>query len=105
MQSRRDLIKKLFVFRLQTNRERRFGQVVAVGHHRVLSFAIGLGTSVGTLILPLLLENFGYTQANPLGVRQAFPVMAVFIFLGYFLFQKYRIGDTTEETRKNLGMQ
>lgn len=73
-------------------------------YYGTFSFAIGLGTSVGTLILPLLLENFGYTQANPLGVRLAFPVMAVFIFLGYLLFQKYRIGDTVDETRKNLGM-
>lgn len=73
-------------------------------YYGTFSFAIGLGTSVGTLILPLLLESFGYTQANPLGVRLAFPVMAVFIFVGYLLFQKYRIGDTTEETRKNLGM-
>jgi Na+/melibiose symporter-like transporter len=73
-------------------------------YYGTFSFAIGLGTSVGTLILPLLLQTFGYTQANPLGVRLAFPVMAVFIFAGYFLFQKYRIGDTPEETKKNLGM-
>lgn len=73
-------------------------------YYGTFSFAIGLGTSVGTLILPLLLENFGYTQANPLGVRLAFPVMAVFIFLGLLIFQKYRIGDTLEETRKNLKM-
>jgi GPH family glycoside/pentoside/hexuronide:cation symporter len=73
-------------------------------YYGTFSFAIGLGTSVGTLILPLLLQTFGYTQTNPLGVRLAFPVMAVFIFLGYFLFQKYRIGDTPEETRKNLNM-
>jgi glycoside/pentoside/hexuronide:cation symporter, GPH family len=71
-------------------------------YYGTFSFAIGLGTSVGTLILPLLLENFGYTQANPLGVRLAFPVMAVFVFLGYLIFRKYRIGDTIEETRKNL---
>ena len=71
-------------------------------YYGTFSFAIGLGTSVGTLILPLLLENFGYTQSNPLGVRLAFPVMAVFIFIGYFIFKKYRIGDTLEETRKNL---
>jgi len=57
------------------------------------------------LILPLLLENFGYTQANPLGVRLAFPVMAIFIFVGYILFQKYRVGDTLEETRKNLNLE
>jgi GPH family glycoside/pentoside/hexuronide:cation symporter len=73
-------------------------------YYGTFSFAIGLGTAVGTLILPLLLQNFGYTQANPLGVRLAFPVMAVFIFIGYFIFQKYRIGDTLEETRKNLNM-
>jgi Na+/melibiose symporter-like transporter len=73
-------------------------------YYGTFSFAIGLGTSVGTLILPLLLQNFGYTQANPLGVRLAFPVMAVFIFIGYFLFQKYRVGDTVEETRKNLNL-
>lgn len=73
-------------------------------YYGTFSFAIGLGTSVGTLMLPLLLENFGYTRANPLGVRLAFPVMAVFIFVGYLLFQKYRIGDTVAETRKNLNM-
>ena len=74
-------------------------------YYGTFSFAIGLGTSVGTLILPLLLKNFGYTQANPLGVRLAFPSMAVFIFAGYIIFQKYRIGDTLEETRKNLNME
>lgn len=74
-------------------------------YYGTFSFAIGLGVSVGSLILPLLLENFGYTQANPLGVRLAFPAMAVFVFLGFVLFQKYRIGDTVEETRRNLGME
>ncbi len=69
------------------------------------SFAIGLGTAVGTLILPLLLENFGYTQANPFGVRLSFPVMAVFVFIGWFIFRSYRIGDTPEETRKNLNLE
>jgi len=73
-------------------------------YYGTFSFAIGLGTSVGTLILPVLLENFGYTQANPLGVRLAFPIMAVFVLIGYFIFQKYRIGDTLEETKKNLNM-
>lgn len=74
-------------------------------YYGTFSFAIGLGTSVGTLILPVLLENFGYTQANPLGVRLAFPIMAVFVLVGFFIFQKYRIGDTLEETKKNLNME
>jgi GPH family glycoside/pentoside/hexuronide:cation symporter len=73
-------------------------------YYGTFSFAIGLGTSVGTLILPLLLDTFGYTRANPLGVRMAFPVMAVFIFAGYFIFQKYRLGETLEETKKNMGL-
>ncbi len=73
-------------------------------YYGTFSFAIGLGTSVGTLILPLLLQTFGYTRANPLGVRLAYPVMAAFIFVGYFIFQKYRLGDTPEETRKNLNL-
>ena len=84
---------------LTTNRRR---EAIYYG---TFSFAIGLGTSVGTLILPMLLENFGYTQANPLGVRLSFPVMAVFVLVGYFIFQKYRIGDTLEETKKNLNME
>ena len=74
-------------------------------YYGTFSFAIGLGTSVGTLVLPLLLETFGYTRANPLGVRLAFPVMAVFIFVGFIIFQKYRIGDTLEETRQNLNLE
>jgi len=74
-------------------------------YYGTFSFAIGLGTSVGTLILPVLLENFGYTRANPLGVRLAFPIMAAFVIIGYFIFQKYRIGDTLEETKKNLNME
>lgn len=73
-------------------------------YYGTFSFAIGLGTAVGTLILPLLLENFGYTRANPLGVRLAFLAMAAFVFIGYFVFQKYRVGDTPEETRINLDM-
>jgi GPH family glycoside/pentoside/hexuronide:cation symporter len=52
-------------------------------YYGTFSFAIGLDTAVGTLILPLLLENFGFTRTNPLGVRLAFPVMAVFIFIGF----------------------
>lgn len=74
-------------------------------YYGTFSFAIGLGTAVGTLILPVLLENFGYTQANPMGVRLAFPVMAVFVFAGLLIFQKYQVGDTLEETRRNLRVE
>ena len=39
-------------------------------YYGTFSFAIGLGTAVGTLLLPVLLETFGYIQANPMGVRE-----------------------------------
>jgi GPH family glycoside/pentoside/hexuronide:cation symporter len=71
-------------------------------YYGTFSFALGLGISVGTLILPLLLNAFGYTRANPLGVRLAFPILALFMVIGYVIFQKYRLGDTPEETRKNM---
>ncbi len=74
-------------------------------YYGTFSFALGLGISVGTLILPLLLETFGYTKDNPLGVRIAFPVMALFMLIGYRIFQSYRLGDTPEETRRNLGIK
>ena len=50
------------------------------------------------------LKIFGYTKANPLGVRLAFLVMAVFVFAGFIIFRKYRVGDTLEETCKNLNL-
>ncbi len=73
-------------------------------YYGTFSFAIGLGSSVGAFILPQLLNIFGYTRENPLGVRVAFLVMALFVLIGYFIFQAYKLGDTPEETRKNLGL-
>jgi Na+/melibiose symporter-like transporter len=74
-------------------------------YYGTFSFAIGLGSSVGALVLPLLLNTFGYTRENPLGVRIGFLVMAAFVLIGYFIFQTYKLGDTPEETRKNLGLE
>jgi GPH family glycoside/pentoside/hexuronide:cation symporter len=73
-------------------------------YYGTFSFAIGLGSSVGALILPFLLDLFGYTHENPLGVRVAFLVMALFVLIGYIIFQSYKLGDTPEETRRNLKM-
>lgn len=70
-------------------------------YYGTFSFALGLGIAVGTLVLPLLLQ-LGYTSANPMGVRLAFPVMALFMLAGFVVFQGYRLGDTPEETRQKL---
>jgi hypothetical protein len=50
------------------------------------------------------LNTFGYTRANPTGVRIGFLVMAVFVLIGLIIFQGYRLGETPEETRKNMGL-
>jgi GPH family glycoside/pentoside/hexuronide:cation symporter len=82
--------------------EMRTGRRREAIYYGTFSFAVGLGTSVGTLILPLLLQTFGFTRANPLGVRMAFVAMAVFMVVGLAIFQWYRLGDTPEETRRNM---
>jgi GPH family glycoside/pentoside/hexuronide:cation symporter len=73
-------------------------------YYGTFSFAIGLGSSLSALVLPVVLKTFGYTHENPLGVRLAFPVMALFVLVGYLIFQKYRLGDTPEETRINMNL-
>lgn len=73
-------------------------------YYGTFSFANGLGISVGSLILPLLLENFGYTSANPLGVRVAFLVIGGVCLIGALIFRSYRLGDTPAETRRNLDL-
>jgi GPH family glycoside/pentoside/hexuronide:cation symporter len=73
-------------------------------YYGTFSFAIGLGSSLGALVLTPLLETFGYTRENPLGVRLAFLVMALFVVVGFLVFQKYRLGDTPEETRRLMDL-
>lgn len=73
-------------------------------YYGTFSFAIGLGSSFGSLVLSQILSFFGYTRDNPFGVRVAFLIMALFVLTGYFIFQKYRLGDSAEETQKNLGL-
>ena len=68
-------------------------------YYGTFSLGVGLGSSAGILVLPLLLDWFGYTKANPGGVRAAFLVMTVFVLVGYLLFRGYKLGETPEETR------
>jgi GPH family glycoside/pentoside/hexuronide:cation symporter len=73
-------------------------------YYGTFSFAAGLGPSIAALILPFFLEKYGYTAANPLGVRLVFLVIGVITLLGALVFSGYRLGDTPEETRKNLAI-
>ena len=73
-------------------------------YYGTFSFANGLGISVGTLILPQVLERFGYTTQNPLGVRIAFLVIGLAALIGALIFRRYRLGDSPAATRHNLGL-
>jgi glycoside/pentoside/hexuronide:cation symporter, GPH family len=73
-------------------------------YYGTFSLAAGIGPAVAALILPFILSQFGYTAANPLGVRVAWVVAGVCSLLGALTFIGYRLGDTPEQTRLNLGM-
>jgi GPH family glycoside/pentoside/hexuronide:cation symporter len=47
------------------------------------------GIGVSALILTLLLDVFGKTPAEPLGVTLAGPVAGVIAFIGFLVFLKY----------------
>ncbi|PKO14702.1 MAG: hypothetical protein CVU39_13310 [Chloroflexi bacterium HGW-Chloroflexi-10] len=69
------------------------------------SLALGLGIAFGTLILPQLLNLFGYTQENPMGVRIAFLVMSACVMVGFLIFRGYKLGETPKETKKTLKLK
>ena len=66
------------------------------------SLAVGIGPSIASIILPFLLDQFGYSVSNPLGIRLAFPVISILLLLGLLAFRRYNIGDSVEETKANL---
>jgi hypothetical protein len=51
-------------------------------YYGTFSQAAGIDPAVAALILPIILRRFGYTTANPLGVRLAWVVAGVCSFLG-----------------------
>lgn len=74
-------------------------------YYGAFSLAVEGGPTVSTLLLPLLYQNFGYTTANPLGVRMAYLVIGLLVACGLFFFRKYQLGDTPEEVQQYLAAQ
>ncbi|MEW6718705.1 MAG: MFS transporter [Chloroflexota bacterium] len=73
-------------------------------YYGTFSLAASVGPSLAALILPFVLDTFGYTATNPLGVRMAWLFAGAFSLLGALAFMGYKLGDTPEETRQNLGI-
>jgi GPH family glycoside/pentoside/hexuronide:cation symporter len=62
-------------------------------YYGAFSLAVEGGPSVSTLLLPVLYSSFGYTAANPLGVRLAYLVIGLLVMIGLFFFRRYQLGD------------
>jgi GPH family glycoside/pentoside/hexuronide:cation symporter len=73
-------------------------------YYGTFSLAAGIGPAIAALILPIILSQFGYTSANPLGVRVSWLVAGACSLLGALVFIGYKLGDTPEQTRLNLGL-
>lgn len=73
-------------------------------YYGTFSLAAGIGPALAALILPQILNKFGYTAANPLGVRLAWVVAGICSLIGALAFVRYRLGDTPAETRQNLAL-
>lgn len=65
-------------------------------YYGAFSLAVEGGPSVSTLLLPVLYSNFGYSAANPLGVRLAYLVIGILVIIGLFFFRRYQLGDNPQ---------
>lgn len=63
------------------------------------------GWALCSLVLAGIFSVFGYSAANPLGVRVVWLVCAFSCLIGLLIFVPYKLGDTREEIEKQLEQQ
>ncbi|HFC12973.1 MAG TPA: MFS transporter, partial [Anaerolineae bacterium] len=73
-------------------------------YYGTFSLASSIGPALSALIIPKIFNTFGYTSANPTGVRVALLVAATLSIIGALIFSNYKLGDTLEESRRNMGI-
>ena len=66
------------------------------------SLAASIGPSLAALVLPFVLNTFGFTSSNPTGVRIAWLVASGLSFIGALSFIGYKLGDTPEEIQSQI---
>jgi len=71
-------------------------------YYGAFSLGASIGPSLAAFVLPLILDNFGYTEGNSLGIRIAWLIASGFAILGAVVFKGYKLGDTIGETLENL---
>ena len=67
--------------------------------------APAMALALAALILPQILQRFGYTTANPLGARLAWLATGAMALLGAVTYASFRLDETPEETRSNMGLE
>lgn len=73
------------------------GQRREAFHYSIFSFAIGMGLSFSTLIIPLIFSRYGYTLEQPTGVRIVFLVAAVLVMLSVVVLRGYQLTEAVIE--------
>lgn len=68
------------------------------------SLATNVGSAVAAAVLPAMLKTFGDTQINPMGIRLSFILAGVMAIVAAAVFLGYKLGDTPEETRRNMSL-
>jgi len=78
----------------------KFGQRREAIYYGIYGIVRKTGWALCSLILTGVFSAFGYSAANPLGVRVVWLVCALSCLVGLLVFVPYRLGDTREETGK-----
>jgi len=77
----------------------KFGQRREAIYYGIYGIVRKTGWALCSLILAGVFSAFGYSAANPLGVRVVWLVCALSCLIGLLVFIPYKLGDTREETR------
>lgn len=62
------------------------------------------GWALCSIILTAVYGLFGYSKADPTGVRVIWLVCALSCFIGLLVFMPFKIGDSKEETKEIMGL-
>ena len=82
----------------------KFGQRREAIYYGIYGIVRKTGWALCSLILTGVFSAFGYSAANPLGVRVVWLVCALSCLVGLLVFMPYRLGDTREETGKIMSL-
>jgi len=68
-------------------------------------FILKLALGLSTVITGALLQLFGSTLAQPLGIQLTGPISAIFILIGVIVFSRYPEKEVTQYQQELTGQQ